>query len=107
MILRLPKPVFATLLALTILYSNASETQLPITADNSICAFSSETKSNLGASPRIKLKGIQNFILLNFDPAPLKGMLVKKAVLHIKATEKNVMVRKVGFSTVAVPWSEG
>jgi hypothetical protein len=85
----------------------AGETQLPITADNSICAHSSEQKSNLGASPRIKLKGIQNFILLNFDTAPLKNMLVKRAVLHIKATEKNVMVRKVGFSTVAVPWNEG
>jgi hypothetical protein len=115
MILRLPKTVFVSLrqlLVLTILssacvFASESETQLPITADNSICAFSSETKANLGASPRIKLKGIQNFILLNFDTAPLKGMVVKKAVLHIKATEKNVMVRKVGFSTVAVPWSEG
>ena len=87
--------------------SHAGEIQVPITADNSICAYSSETKANLGASPRIKMKGTQNFMLFNFNTAPLQNMLVKRAVLHIKATEKNVMVRKVGFSTVAAPWNEG
>ena len=87
--------------------ARAGEIQVPITADNSICAYSTESKSNMGASPRLKLKGIEDFMLFNFDAAPLKNMLVKRAVLHIKATDKAVMVREVGFSTVAVPWKEG
>ena len=83
------------------------DVKIPITADNSICCDPTELENNMGAAPRIKMKGNENILVLNFDPTPLKGKLVTKATLHIKATEKNVMVRKVGFSTIAVPWHEG
>ncbi len=99
--------VFALVVFACIKYACAGEVKVPITADNSICAYSSETKSNLGTSPRIKMKGIQNFLIFDFDTLPLKNMIVKRAVLHIKGTEKNIMVRKVGFSTIAVAWNEG
>ncbi|MFH0938838.1 MAG: hypothetical protein V1899_06120 [Planctomycetota bacterium] len=89
----------------------AEEIRLPITADNSICCYASkkdtEQGNNMGRSPRIKMKGIENIMIFNFDTTPLKDRVVTKAVLHIKAAEKNVMVRKVGFSTIATPWNEG
>ncbi|MBI3828676.1 MAG: hypothetical protein HY291_04120 [Planctomycetes bacterium] len=86
---------------------SAEEIHLPVTSDNSICCHESETKNNMGKSSRIKMKGIENLLLFNFDAKPLAGKKVSKAVLRIKACDKNVMVRKVGFSTVATPWNEG
>ena len=94
-------------LVLAALAARAEEVRLPVSADNSICCHPDETDDNLGASSRIKMKGIENILFLNFDPAPLKGKQVTKAVVRIKATDRNVMVRKVGFSTIATPWAEG
>src|SRR5208283_542703 len=67
----------------------------------------SEQEDNMGQASRIKMKGIENILVFNFDSTPLKNKLVTQAALHLKATEKNVMVRKVGFSTLATPWNEG
>ena len=103
----MPRLLAPLILVLAAASLRAEEVHLAITADNSICAHEQELTNNMGESPRIKMKGIENLLLLNFDAKPLAGKMVMKAVLRIKATDKNVMVRKVGFSTVGAPWTEG
>ena len=85
----------------------AEEARLAVTADTSISCHESEVDLNAGGAPRIKLKGTENLILLDFDSGPLKGKAVVSANLHIRGTGDGMMVRKVGVSTVAVPWAEG
>ncbi len=85
----------------------AAELTLPITADTCISAFESERGLAAGSAPRLKLKGLENLILLDFDSTPLRGQVVERAELRLKATDDRVMVHKVGASTVAAAWSEG
>lgn len=94
-------------LALLAALATAEEVRLPVTADTSIAADSRETRLNYGGDRRIKLKGIENFILLGFDTAPLAGKVVERATLHLRGTDARLMVRKVGLSTVATAWKEG
>lgn len=81
--------------------------RLPVTADTSICMVPAEQDFNLGKTDRIKMKGNENVLLLAFDPTPLKGKRVVKARLRIRGVKHAMSVRRVGFSTVAAPWSEG
>ena len=85
----------------------AGEITLPVTADTSISCYPNEQEVSMGDSPRIKMKGIENILLLNADMTLLKNLRITKAVLHLKGTDSNMMVRKVGFSTVACDWKEG
>ncbi len=86
----------------------AEDLKIAITKDNSICMDSGERKLNMGGSSRIKLKADENAILLAVDTAAMQNKLLTKAVLHIRGTDTNMMVRKVDFSTLACsPWSEG
>jgi len=87
--------------------SMAEKARLAVTADTSISCYETERDLNAGGSPRIKLKGAENYIFLDFDRVPLAGKKVVAATLHIRGTASNMMVRKVGVSTVAVPWGEG
>ncbi|MBA3701139.1 MAG: hypothetical protein H0W78_20005 [Planctomycetes bacterium] len=84
----------------------AAELTLPITADTSISAFESERDLAAGGAPRIKLKGLENLILLNLDATALKGQVIERAELRLKGTDDKLMVRRVGVSTVASPWNE-
>lgn len=85
----------------------AAELTLPITADTSISAFDSERGLAAGAAPRLKLKGLENLILLTVDSSQLRSQVVERAELRLKVTDDHAMVRRVGVSTVAAPWSEG
>lgn len=85
----------------------AAELTLPLTADTSISAFESERDHAAGGAPRIKLKGLENLILLNLDATALKGQVIERAELRLKGTDDKLMVRRVGVSTVASPWQEG
>lgn len=102
-------PVFLRPLPLVLFAacSMAEEVRLPVTADTSIAADARETRLNYGGDRRIKLKGIENFILLGFDTTPLANQVVERATLHLRGTDARLMVRKVGLSTVATAWTEG
>jgi hypothetical protein len=111
---RFPK-FFCRLVALLYFsFSHAEEIKVPIIADNSICCHQggkkkddSETDFNQGASQRIKMKGIENILVLKFDPLLLRDKKITQAWLYLKPAESNHMVRKVGFSTIATDWNEG
>ncbi len=89
------------------------EVILPVIADNSICCYQNDAKGenerqfNQGRSLLIKMKGVENLLVLAVDPAAIKNKLITKAVLRIRGTESNMMVRRVGFSTMATVWPEG
>jgi hypothetical protein len=65
-----------------------------------------EREGNNGASPRIKLKGIQEFSLIDGDFSALKGRRIERAVLRLhQASEERLW--RVTISTISVPWVEG
>lgn len=94
----------------------AAETiKVPCTADVWISSTGKERDCNMGAAKRIKLKGYQEYGLLNFDVAALKGKKVTKAFLHIAPAEgrknapeaRGTDLRWFSLSTISSPWKEG
>ena len=106
---RLGGPLLLALLLSALQGSGASaqEVTLPIVADTSIASFEGERTLNYGHAARLKLKGLENIILLTPDCALLVGKRVEHAVLHLRGCDAHLMVRKVGLSTVATRWNEG
>ena len=85
----------------------AETVRVPIVADTSICAYPDEREFAPGGCPRLKLKGNENLILIDFDVEALRGRRIGSAVLRLKEAEPNLMVRRVGLSTLATGWVEG
>lgn len=69
-------------------------------------AVEAEREGNNGGSPKLKLKGIQEFFLIDFDPSPFQGRRVVKAQLHLRA-EGPELLGRVTVSTIADEWVEG
>lgn len=76
-------------------------------ADTSIACYPTERWENAGASPRLKLKGNENMILLNFDLTRFAGSRVARATLHLLPTARRNTLRGIGLSTVGAAWTEG
>jgi len=77
-------------------------------------ANSSESDSNGGKAPRMKLKVWQEFGLIDFDVSALKGKKIEKAVLHVAsegggsdASRGHSDLRWFTVSTVSSEWVEG
>ena len=79
---------------------------LPVTRDTWVSAVGAERDGNNGASPRLKLKGIQEFSLLDADFSTVKARRIERAVLrlHMASDEK---LGRVTVSTISAPWEEG
>ncbi len=82
--------------------------RVPVTRDVWVSAYPTEVEGNNGGSPRLKLKGIQEFFLIDFDPDAIKtgGKRVVKARLHLHA-ESPEGIGRVTVSSVADAWVEG
>jgi len=79
-----------------------------VTRDTGISSTGDEKTGNSGEAGKLKLKGQQEYILLDIDPAPLKGKIVKAALLHIRsASPEKARLARVGISTLASEWIEG
>jgi hypothetical protein len=83
------------------------ELRLDCIADANLSSYSSETELNYGASSRLRLKGIQMLAVFRFDLAPIKGMLVESARIHLRYAGTDRRLRTLGCSTINVPWAEG
>src|SRR4051812_8261002 len=83
-----------------------SPRRVEVTRDLWISSYEKEREGNNGASPKLKLKGIQEFFLLDFDPAPLKGKRVTRAELHVH-TEGAESLGRITVSSIAEEWVEG
>ena len=80
--------------------------RVEVSRDLWISAVGSEGEGNNGASPKLKLKGIQEFFLIDFDPTPLKGQRIVRAQLHLHC-ESAENLGRVTVSTITDEWVEG
>ncbi|MCF6246266.1 MAG: hypothetical protein L3J69_02785 [Desulfobacula sp.] len=76
--------------------------------DTGISSVGREKKGNTGGAKKLKLKGQQEYILLDIDPVSLKGKIITGAVLHVRSfSPEKAPLMRVGVSSVASPWEEG
>ncbi len=82
--------------------------QFKITRDTWVSSVQDEQNSNNGGSGELKLKGQQEFILLDIDALPLRGKIITGALLHFKplSSGKSIFTR-LGVSSLASEWREG
>ncbi len=85
----------------------ADSVQVPAIADACLSAYPEERPFNYGGSPRMRLKGIEMFGLLEFDLSPVRGWLVDSAVLRFRPAREDQKLRWIGIYSVAHPWTEG
>jgi len=100
------KARFASLL-LAAAFPLPAQERVEVSRDLWISAYTTETEGNNGGSNRLKLKGIQEFFLIDFDPAPLRGKRVVKAQLHLHLASPDAPLRRTTVSTIAQEWVEG
>ena len=84
----------------------AEELRLPIARDTWFSNVGNEADCNTGGASKLKLKSIQEMSLLDVDPAPLRGRVIRNATLHLRAAGKDI-ARRVTVGTFASPWVEG
>ncbi len=80
--------------------------RVEVTRDLWISSYEKEREGNNGASAKLKLKGIQEFFLIDLDPGPLQGKRIVRAQLHVH-NEGPETLGRVTVSTVAEAWTEG
>ena len=81
---------------------------LPVTRDTWVSSVNGEQDANLGGASRLKLKGIQEFSLLDIAPPTrkLKGRVIVAAMLHMRNRSPDPL-RRVTVSSLSSPWVEG
>jgi hypothetical protein len=77
-----------------------------VTRDLWISSHPGETAGNNGGSARLKLKSYQEFVLMDFDPAPFAGRAIASGKLHVRLAD-NERLWRVTVGSVAAPWVEG
>ncbi|MCW8129889.1 MAG: DNRLRE domain-containing protein [Planctomycetota bacterium] len=104
------------LLALVCLPAFAAETvKCPATADVWMSSTGKECDANMGKAPKLKLKGYQEYALIDFDVSALKGKKIAKARLCFAYADgrknapeaRGTDLRWFTVSTVASAWKEG
>ncbi len=87
-------------------YARGETVRLPVTRDTWFSNVGSEADGNTGASPRLKLKSNQEMSLVDFDVTPLRGRVIKSAILHVKSSGPPALQR-VTVSSFGAEWFEG
>ncbi|MBI1337191.1 MAG: hypothetical protein GC164_09545 [Phycisphaera sp.] len=105
-------PLIFLALCCPLLY--AGETRFDCSREAWLSSYGKEADFNMGAANKIKLKTYQEFGLIDFDVAPLKGKLVKHARLYLKPAggakfglNNGTDLRWLTVSTVTHDWVEG
>ncbi len=78
----------------------------PVTRDTWFSNVGSEADGNNGGATRLKLKSHQEMSIVDFDPTPLQGRVVRGAWLHVKNASKDTLHR-VTVSSFSAEWVEG
>lgn len=92
--------------SLAALAGEGQELRLPVVRDTWFSAVGNEAGCNLGGASRLKVKSIQEMSLVDLDPAPLKGRVVRKAALHFRLGASEIL-KRITVSTFASEWVEG
>ncbi len=80
---------------------------LPVTRDNWFSIVGPEADGNNGGATRLKFKSYQEFSLLDFDPALLKGFTIIAAEAHVKCSTLKEPLHRMTASTFSAEWVEG
>ncbi len=103
-----------SMLASTVLAVHAETIQCPDTRDTWVSSCDKEGETNMGKAPKIKLKGYQEFGLLDFDVTALKGKKIVSATLCVTPVgeakygkERGSELRWFTVTTVGSDWKEG
>jgi hypothetical protein len=84
----------------------AQDVRLDVARDTWVSEVGSEADGNNGGASRLKLKSMQEMSLIDVDPAPLRGHVVKSATLHVKLAGDEPL-RRVTVGGIGAPWFEG
>ena len=84
----------------------AEPQRVEVSRDAWISSFPTEQEGNNGGSPKLKLKGTQEFFLIDFDAAKFRGKRVVRATLHLHL-ESSYALGRTTVSTIAQEWVEG
>ena len=91
---------------LTAVLPAAEPLRVEVSRDAWISSFPTEQEGNNGGASKLKLKGTQEFFLIDFDPAKFKGRRVVRAALNVKL-EAAFPLGRTTVSTVTQEWVEG
>jgi hypothetical protein len=80
--------------------------RLDCIADTMLSLHEGEERLSHGKRGNLRLKGIENLALLDFDLAPLKGRRIEEARLFLHPREIPGL-KTLGLSTIGTPWKEG
>jgi hypothetical protein len=80
--------------------------RLNITRDTWFSEVGKEADGNTGGADRLKVKSIQEMSLVDFDPTPLRGRLVRSATLHVRLRGPEVLHRMT-IGSFSSEWVEG
>lgn len=80
--------------------------RLDVNRDTWVSEVGREADGNNGAAARLKLKSIQEMSIVDIDPKPLRGRVVRSAGLHLKVSGEEPL-RRVTVSSVGAEWFEG
>lgn len=85
-------------------YLSADPVRLPATQDNSIVLVDNEWTENAGSVSRIRIKGNQHLVAMDFDWSSLKGKIIASAELVCYRGDQNIP--GLTISTIQAPWDE-
>ncbi|MDX2035331.1 MAG: DUF4091 domain-containing protein [Isosphaeraceae bacterium] len=84
-----------------------SETiRVEISRDTWLSNVGREADGSNGGAARLKVKSHQELSLIDIDPAPLRGRVIRRARLHVTRSSPAILLR-VSVGTVAAEWVEG
>ena len=95
---------FVIILLLIHSESRGDLVRCPVVRDNSIVMVDGEWSVNAGASGRIRIKGNQHIVAMDFDLSSVRRKKIKRAVLVCHASAETIS--GVTLSTIATPWKE-
>src|SRR5438552_10427983 len=96
----------AAWIVLQLLQDSPPAHRLPCTADAMISISPGEEFLNGGARTTLRLKGIEDLALMDFDLSSIKGKKVEEARLFFFPLGEQ-RLKAIGLSTVGTPWKEG
>jgi len=91
---------------LTAVLHAAEPLRVEVSRDAWISAYPTEQEGNNGGASKLKLKGNQEFFLIDFDATKFRGKRVVRASLHVKL-EAAIPLGRTTVSTITQEWVEG
>jgi GDSL-like Lipase/Acylhydrolase family len=102
----LDKPIAIAAVAAPPQAPDAQPLKLLVTRDTWFSNYPREANGSNGGSPRLKLKSNQEMSLIDVDPAPLAGRVIRSATLFLRSTGEP-RLKRVTVGSFGADWVEG